>query len=61
MCKANGSIISKDLKIKELKKEKLNTLKELLKVKLGTFIKSFRKTTHKYVARKIKCSYIKYL
>jgi len=28
---------------------------------MRNFIKSFRKTTHKYIARKIKCSYIKYL
>ena len=43
------------------REEKQNTLKEQLKVKLRNFIKTFRKITHKYIARKIKCSYIKYL
>ena len=48
MCKAMDQLFQRTRD-----ERKLNTLKELLKVKLGNFIKSFRKTTHKYIARKI--------
>ena len=56
MCKAMNQLFQR------MRDEgKLNTLKELLKVKLGTLSIFFRKTTYKYIVRKIKCSYIKYL